>query len=179
VIVAEDPKAKYIEVEVLPKGGTRPERPSDGPDPLILRVSRLLDTIFRVPGTRIRFGLEPVMGLVPVLGDQLATLISATLLFRSLHHRLPKIALVRMGLNIAIAGLIGMVPLVGDVFVLFYKPNIRNCRILQRYAGLSQASSRTDWLFVLGIVGVTLFLMTAVGGFVVYAIISALQRPFF
>src|SRR5580700_5808620 len=121
----------YIEMEVLPPEGKAKQ--SNDPDPFIRFVSRLLDTFFVVPGTRIRFGFEPIIGLIPILGDQATSLMSAALLYRSVQHRLPKIALVRMALNILINGVIGMVPLLGDLFVLWYKPNIRNFRILQRY----------------------------------------------
>jgi hypothetical protein len=174
----KDVKAGYVDFEVLPKKGWRATISQEGPDPLIWLVSRILDTLFRIPGTRVRFGLEPVIGLIPILGDQVTTLISATLLFRSLQYRLPKIALVRMGLNIALNGLVGMVPIIGDVFVLWYKPNIRNCRILQRYVGQGQQSSRADWLFVLGIVGTTFLLLTLFGAFVGYAVVRALHHPF-
>jgi len=170
-------KPDYADLEVVSRGSTtRPVH--EGPDPFIWLVSRLLDTIFRVPGTRIRFGLEPIIGLVPVLGDQAATLISAALLFRSLQHRLPKVVLARMALNLAINGLVGMIPVAGDLFVLWYKPNVRNYRLLQRYAGQAKPNSRGDWLFVLGIVGVTFFLITMFGVFLGYAVFQALQRPF-
>src|SRR5271168_1871985 len=87
----------YIDVEVLPAEG-KAKQPDDL-DPFIKLVSRLLDTFFVIPGTRIRFGLEPIIGLIPILGDQATSLISAALLYRSVQHRLPKIALVRMALN--------------------------------------------------------------------------------
>ena len=58
----------YIEVEVLPPEGKAKQ--SDDPDPFIKFVSRLLDTFFVIPGTRIRFGFEPIIGLIPILGDQ-------------------------------------------------------------------------------------------------------------
>ena len=176
----KDTKADYVDVEVLPKGdlGPRARHSKGEPDPLIWLVSRVLDTIFRIPGTRIRFGLEPVIGLIPVLGDQVTSLISAALLFRSLQHHLPKIALVRMGLNIVINGLVGMIPIVGDIFVLWYKPNIRNYRILQRYVGQGRPSSRADWLFVLAIIGTAFLLITLFGAFVSYAVVRALQHPF-
>ncbi|MBW0000102.1 MAG: DUF4112 domain-containing protein [Verrucomicrobia bacterium] len=175
----KESKPDYLDFEVLPKTGSRVRNsPETTTDPVIWLVSRVLDTIFRIPGTRIRFGLEPVIGLIPVLGDQVTTLISAALLFRSLQHRLPKIALVRMGLNIAINGLIGMIPLIGDLFVLWYKPNIRNYRILQRHVGQAGKSSRADWFFVLAIVGVTFLLTTLFGAFIGYAVIRALQSPF-
>src|SRR5260370_35001854 len=142
----------YIELEVLPPEGKAKQ--SNDPDPLIRFVSRLLDTLFVFPGTRIRFGLEPIIGLIPILGDQATSLMSAALLYRSVQHRLPKIALVRMALNILINGVIGMVPLIGDLFVLWFKPNIRNYRILQRYAGHAGAVTKNDWLFVSILIGI-------------------------
>jgi hypothetical protein len=162
--------AIYVEVEVLapePKG-----RKTEEIDPLIKLVSCLLDTIFRIPGTRIRFGLEPIVGLVPILGDQATSLVSAALLYRSAQHRLPKIAMVRMALNILINGVVGMIPVVGDLFVLWYKPNIRNYKILQRHAGQAKAVTRGDWLFVSILIGTTFFLIVIVTVALVYATLS-------
>jgi hypothetical protein len=163
-------KNEFVEVEILPPPG--PGTKTSEVDSLIGFVSRLLDTIFAVPGTRIRFGLEPIIGLVPILGDQVTSLMSAALLCRSVQHRLPKIALIRMSLNILINGVIGMVPLIGDVFVLWYKPNIRNYRILQRYAGQAKPVTRNDWTFVVTIVGATFFLMTTLSLVFAYAFLS-------
>ena len=160
----------YVDVEVLPPEG-KTKHASD-PDPFIGFVSRLLDTFFVFPGTRIRFGFEPIIGLIPILGDQATSLMSAALLYRSAQHRLPKIALIRMALNILINGVVGMVPFFGDIFVLWYKPNIRNYRILQRYAGQAAAVTRGDWLFVSILIGSTFFLMVVVTLFLLYATIS-------
>jgi len=161
---------KYVEVEVLPRQGQ--ERRNSSLDPFIEVVSRLLDTIFLVPGTRIRFGFEPIIGLIPILGNQATSLMSAALLYRSVQHRLPRIALVRMALNILINGVIGMVPLIGDLFVLWYKPNIRNYRILQRYAGHADAVTKNDWLFVSLLIGTTFFLMVCITILLTYAFLS-------
>jgi Domain of unknown function (DUF4112) len=167
----ETPKrTKYVDVEVLPRQSQK--RQSSSPDPFIEFVSRLLDTFFVVPGTRIRFGFEPIIGLIPILGDQATSLMSAALLYRSVQHRLPKIALVRMALNILVNGVIGMVPLVGDLFVLWYKPNIRNFRILQRYAGHADPVTKNDWLFVSILIGTTFFLMVCVTVLLTYAVLS-------
>jgi hypothetical protein len=141
-------------------------------DPFIKLVSRLLDTIFQVPGTRIRFGIEPIIGLIPILGDQATSLISAALLYRSVVHRIPRIAMVRMALNILINAVIGMIPLVGDLFVLWYKPNIRNYKILERYAGRADAVTQRDWLFVSILIGSTFFLIVAATLLLVYSAIS-------
>jgi hypothetical protein len=160
----------YIEVEVLPPEGKAKQ--SNDPDPFIRFVSRLLDTFFVIPGTRIRFGLEPIIGLIPILGDQATSLMSAALLYRSARHRLPKIALIRMALNILINGVVGMVPCFGDIFVLWYKPNIRNYKILQRFAGQAPVATRGDWLFVSILIGSTFFLMVMVTLLLVYATLS-------
>jgi hypothetical protein len=161
---------EYVEVEVLPPQGRA--RQSSGPDPFIEFVSRLLDTIFVFPGTRIRFGVEPIIGLIPILGDQATSLMSAALLYRSVQHRLPRIALVRMALNILINGVIGMVPVAGDLFVLWYKPNIRNYRILQRYAGRTNVVTKDDWVFVSLLIGITFFLMVCITIILTYAVLS-------
>ena len=163
-------KSRIVDLEVLPppRQGTHPAEI----DSLIGFASRLLDTIFSVPGTRIRFGFEPIIGLLPIIGDQVTSLMSAALLCRSVQHRVPKIALVRMALNILINGVIGMVPLIGNLFVLWYKPNIRNYRILQRYAGQAKAVTKNDWIFVTTIVGVTFFLITTISLILAYAFLS-------
>jgi hypothetical protein len=160
----------FVEVEVLPPEG-KTKRPGEL-DPFIKLVSRLLDTVFVIPGTRIRFGLEPLIGLIPILGDQVTALISAALLYRSVQHRLPKIALVRMALNILINAVVGMVPLVGDLFVLWYKPNIRNYKILQRFAGQAGAVTTGDWMFVSILIGSTFFLIVIVTLVLIYATVS-------
>jgi hypothetical protein len=161
----------YIDVEVLPPE-RKTERPTGELDPFIKLVSCLLDTIFRVPGTRIRFGIEPIIGLIPILGDQATALISAGLLYRSVVHRIPKIAMVRMALNILANAVIGMVPVVGDLFVLWYKPNIRNYKILERYAGHADSVTRGDWMFVSILISSTFFLIVAVTVLLVYATVS-------
>jgi len=160
----------YIDLEVLPPEGKT--KKADDLDPFIKLVSRLLDTFFVIPGTRIRFGIEPIIGLIPILGDQVTSLISAALLYRSVQHRVPKIALVRMALNILINAVVGMVPFVGDIFVLWYKPNIRNYKILQRFAGQTSAVTAGDWMFVSILIGSTFFLIVVVTLILVYATVS-------
>jgi hypothetical protein len=160
----------YIEVEVL---APETKAPKTGEvDSFIKLVSCLLDTIFRIPNTRIRFGLAPVVGLIPILGNQATSLVSAALLYRSVRHRLPKIAIVRMALNILINGIIGMIPVAGDIFVLWYKPNIRNYRILERYAGRTNVVTDGVWFFVSVLIGTTFFLIVIVTVLLVYATVS-------
>lgn len=162
---------EYLNVEVLPPA-EKGRQQADDLDPFIKLISRLLDTAFVIPGTRIRFGIEPIIGLIPILGDQVTALISAALLYRSVQHRLPKIALVRMALNILINAVVGMVPILGDIFVLWYKPNIRNYNILQRFAGQTNAVTTGDWMFVSILIGSTFFLIVVVTLGLIYATVS-------
>jgi len=165
---------EYIDVEVLPPEGQAQSDPQTnaGPDPLIAFASRLLDTVFSIPGTQIRFGIEPIIGLIPIFGDQATSLISTALLYRSVQYRLPKIALVRMALNILINGVIGMVPVVGNLFVLWYKPNMRNLRILKRHAGRTKGVTQSDWIFVSVLIGFTFFLLVCTMLVLAYATLT-------
>src|SRR2546421_9421914 len=76
----------------------------------------VLDDLFRIPGTGWRFGLDAVVGLVPVAGDTLAMFASLFILIAGVRYGVPKITLLRMALNVAIAYVIGLVPIFGDAF---------------------------------------------------------------
>jgi Domain of unknown function (DUF4112) len=165
------PEPEFIDVEVVPPPGkTTSSGSSSEFDAAIGVISRIMDSIFRVPGTRIRFGLDPVVSLIPLVGGQFSALISATLLFRSVQHRLPKIVLARMALNIAINGLLDSIPLVGDFLSVFFKSNEINYRLLQRYAGTGKPVTHGDWLFVGLIVGGALLAGLSATLLVAYAV---------
>ena len=97
------------------------------------RVSRLLDTAIAIPGTRIRFGADSIIGLVPGIGDALTTGFSAWIVYEA--HRLgaPRHLIARMVTNVALDGLVGAVPVVGDMFDVMWKANRRNLRMLREH----------------------------------------------
>ena len=94
------------------------------------RLARLMDTAWRIPFTRIRFGADSVIGLVPGAGDVIGLGISAYSLL--LAHRLgaPRSLLFRMLMNSAVDAGLGTVPLLGDIFDLFFKSNTKNLKLL-------------------------------------------------
>lgn len=96
------------------------------------RVSRLLDSQWRIPGTGIRFGIDPLVGLVPGLGDVATGLVSAYIVLVARRLGLPNHVMARMVGNIVVDVVFGSIPLLGSVFDLFYKANRRNFRLLQR-----------------------------------------------
>src|ERR1700704_3322795 len=116
------------------------------------RLSWLMDDLITVPGLGWRFGLDALVGLIPGFGDTATSLVSFYILVSAVRYRVPKVTLLRMGLNIAIDYLLGSVPLVGDVFDAWWKSNQMNVALLSKRATVSAAEARkgktSDWLFV-------------------------------
>ncbi|MEQ8442433.1 MAG: DUF4112 domain-containing protein [Alphaproteobacteria bacterium] len=96
-------------------------------------LGRLLDDRFRIPGTGIRFGLDAVIGLIPGVGDWLTFLLSLYPVHVAWKAGVPLGALARMILNVLLDAGIGTIPVVGDLFDLFWKGNRRNLDILARH----------------------------------------------
>ncbi len=117
-------------------------------DSTLQRLEILLDEAFRVPGTQIRFGLDGIIGLVPGLGDVLAGLLSLVIPLAAWMRGLPYIALVRMGVNLAIGVLVGSVPLLGDAFDIAWKTNRRNYALLRRHLEAPRKHTWRDWAFL-------------------------------
>jgi len=116
------------------------------------RLGWLMDDLFRVPVLGWRFGLDAVIGLIPALGDTTTSLVSFYILANAVRYRVPKITLLRMGLNIAIDYVVGSLPVVGDLADAWWKSNQMNLELLRKRATVSAEEARegrlSDWLFV-------------------------------
>jgi hypothetical protein len=116
----------------------------------------LMDDLFRVPVLGWRIGLDPLIGLIPGLGDTATSLVSFYVLAAAVRYRVPKITLLRMGLNLGIDYAVGSLPFVGDLFDAWWKSNHRNLDLLKQRATVSADEARagraSDWLFVGGII---------------------------
>lgn len=116
------------------------------------KVSYVLDQLFRIPGTDIRFGLDPIIGfLLPVAGDSISIVISSYLVLRSIQYGLPKVVIGRMVFNIAMDYVVGSVPFVGDLLDFGVKANKKNVELLNRFAEGKDRARSTDylWMFLL------------------------------
>jgi hypothetical protein len=124
---------------------------------------QLMDNQFRVPVLGWRFGLNAIIDLIPEFGDVITSIIALYILVSAVRYRVPKVTLLRMGLNIGIYFVGGLVPLIGDVFAIWWKPNIRNLNLLRTRATVSAAEARkartSDWVFVAVIAGLLLTLL--------------------
>lgn len=99
----------------------------------IARVANLLDSAIAIPGTGIRVGLDPLIGLIPAAGDAITTLLSGYIVYETYRAGLPKSALLRMIANILIDFVISAVPLLGDIGDIFWRANRRNLAIFDDY----------------------------------------------
>lgn len=99
----------------------------------IRKFSRLMDTAYGIPGTKFRFGLDPIIGLIPGLGDLISTIVSAYIIYLAMQFNLPKDMLAKMIFNVGLESVVGTVPFIGDIFDAFYKSNIRNLEILEQH----------------------------------------------
>jgi hypothetical protein len=94
-------------------------------------LATLLDTALVIPGTGVRFGLDALIGLVPVVGDFITTVLSLFIVHEAYHLGAPGHVIARMVGNIAIDGVFGAVPLVGDAFDVMWRANRRNALLLR------------------------------------------------
>ena len=124
-------------------------------------MADLLDQRFTIPGTSIRIGLDPILGLIPGIGDGLANIAGSAILLIAAQYRLPKIVILRMGLNVALNAMIGAVPIFGDIFSIWFRSNVKNVQLLERYLSADErASTFGNWIFVIAIVaGIILLLI--------------------
>jgi hypothetical protein len=127
-------------------------------------LAQLMDNQFRIPIIDWRFGFNAIIDLIPEFGDIATTLVALYLLVSAVRYRVPKITLLRMGLNIGLYFLVGIIPFVGYLFAVWWKPNVRNLELMRRRATVSAEEAKrgrkSDWLFVSLIIGtiVALFL---------------------
>jgi hypothetical protein len=143
----------------------RPSRRDSATDRLRLArfLADLLDQRFTIPGTSIRIGLDPILGLIPGIGDVIANLTGSVILFIAARYGLPKVVLLRMGLNIALNAIIGAIPVFGDIFSIWFRSNAKNATLLERSVRPeSRRTSTGDWLFVTGIIAGFLLLLALI-----------------
>jgi hypothetical protein len=146
---------RYASEERLPAPGQRLDEIARAPvDPTLDRISFILDKAIRVPGTNIRFGLDPIISfLLPAAGDVVSSLVSAYIVLSSVRYGLPKIVIARMVFNVGLDYLTGTIPLIGDLFDFAWKANDKNMKLLNRHAAGAGQSKWSDWAWVLVLLG--------------------------
>jgi hypothetical protein len=112
------------------------------------RIAELLDNAFLVPGTSYRVGLDPIVGLLPGIGDLISPLFTIGVLLHARQFAVPKVIQARMFINAAIDALVGSVPVLGDLFDFAWKANDKNLALLELHAREERRGSPGDYAFV-------------------------------
>lgn len=107
-------------------------------------LARVLDDLIRIPGTNIGIGLDPIIGLIPGVGDVVGGLLSSYILLVAGREGVPSSVLVRMLGNIALDSLVGMIPVLGDLFDVGMKANRRNVDLLERYLAAPSSTKKAS-----------------------------------
>lgn len=146
-------------------------------EPLFKWIALIMDDFLRVPGTKFRVGLDPIIGLLPGIGDTASAIVSALAIVAAARRGLPKILLARMSLNILINEIVGIVPGIGDAFSFWFKSNARNYELLRKHSAVPRRSRKSDWIFVIAIL-LILFLIVAAGLLVSFLVLREIGRLF-
>jgi hypothetical protein len=137
--------------------------PTDNADlTRVRRLARVLDTAIRIPGTNVRFGLDPIIGLIPGLGDVASAVLSGYVVLTGIKLGAPRSVIARMIANVAMDTVVGSVPIVGDLFDASWKSNQRNVALLERHVGVEPRAKSVSRLAFGG--SVVVLVLVALGG---------------
>ncbi|MDR4493223.1 MAG: DUF4112 domain-containing protein [Nitrospirales bacterium] len=139
-------------------------------------LAQFLDATWIIPGTTIKIGLDPLLGLIPGFGDILSNAVGSLLLFLATKAGVPRIVIARMALNVCINMAMGVIPGIGVVFSIWFKSNLRNAQLLDRHCRSDgRAVALADWTYVGAVLGLMLALMVGILGGVVWAVSSLME----
>ena len=126
-------------------------------------LAKLLDSAIAIPGTSFRFGLDPILGLIPGGGDIAGAALAGFIVLVALRDGAPAAVVWRMLANVGIDTVIGSVPILGDLFDFAYKSNMKNVDLLEAYAAQpARVEKRSRWLGI-AVVAVLLLLLVTMG----------------
>lgn len=128
------------------ESGTRPELKD------LDQLAKWMDSVFEIPGTKVKFGLDALLGLFPGVGDTLTSLVSIYILQSASQMGVSKLTMMRMAANIGVDYVVGVVPVLGDVFDVYWKSNEKNIALLRAHTSANPTTRRQlqrgDWIFL-------------------------------
>lgn len=139
------------------------------------RLAELWDSAFRIPGTSVRVGLDPIVGLVPGIGDVAGALVSAYIVLEAARFDVPGTTLLRMLANVAIDALLGTVPVIGDIFDVGWRANLRNVALIEHHLADPPGARRNSRAWLLLVIAL-LVLLAALGITAGWLLLRALLR---
>ena len=125
------------------------------------RIAHVLDTFLKIPGTTARIGLDPIIGLIPGVGDAISTFMGGVIMAEALRRRVPGRLMVRIGGNMLLNASVGAIPVAGDLFSAWFKSNTKNYALLHTFLEGNPdppASPQSKWVMV----GFALFILVLI-----------------
>jgi hypothetical protein len=126
----------------------------------IKRLSRLLDSGFTLPGTSYRFGLDGIIGLIPVAGDLVTAVIGAFIMFSALRFRVSGWVMMKMGFNLILDLTVGAIPIAGDLFDFAFKSHDRNIELIESWLEEPEVTERQSRMSITVSVVAAIFILT-------------------
>lgn len=122
----------------------------------VSRFAYWLDAGIRIPGTTLRFGLDPILGLIPGVGDAAGAVLAGWILVEAIRVGASRATVLRIAGNVALDAGLGALPFIGDIFDFAWKANLRNVALLERHLAQPERAARADrWVLVLVVSGVS------------------------
>ncbi|AFZ37450.1 hypothetical protein Sta7437_3968 [Stanieria cyanosphaera PCC 7437] len=134
------------------------------------RLSQLLDNAIGIPGTKYRIGLDPILGLLPGGGDTVTGALGAYIVVEAARMGLPKAVLWQMVGNILLDSVAGSVPVVGDLFDIGWKANVKNIALLESHLHLTSLNQKSDRIFLVGLILVLAIIVIGFAALTVFVI---------
>ncbi|TXH68672.1 MAG: DUF4112 domain-containing protein [Thiothrix sp.] len=131
-------------------------------DPVIKKLDKLawlLDNSIKIPGTSWKIGLDGILGLIPGIGDLAAGSLSTYILYQAVKMKVPKAVLARMTLNILLESVIGVIPVLGDLFDFMFKANQRNVDLMRKYVLNPKDTTQRSTIAVVGVIAALFIVM--------------------
>lgn len=150
------------------------ELPLSGRLKWVERISSLMDDQFKLPGTKFRFGLDPIINLIPFVGDVSGFLVGAALVLVMAKNGVSRKVVILMVVNICVDALLGGIPLIGNVFDFYYKSNSRNIKLLKEH--YEEGKHQGSGTGVLLAVFIVLFLLFAGFLYLMYLVAAWVWR---
>lgn len=137
----------------------------------------LLDNSIKIPGTSWKIGLDGILGLIPGVGDLAAGGLSTYILYQAVKLKVPKAVLARMALNILLESVIGVIPILGDLFDFIFKANQRNVDLMRKYVLNPRDTTRQS---ALTLIALLVFFIVVLGFMVwgMFALVAAIINAF-
>ncbi|WP_036479192.1 DUF4112 domain-containing protein [Myxosarcina sp. GI1] len=132
------------------------------------RLSNLLDNAIAIPGIGYRIGLDPILGLLPGGGDTVTGALGAYIIVEAARMGIPRQVIWQMVGNILFDSVLGTVPVIGDIFDVGWKANVRNMTLLEKHIQYDGDNRKSDWLFLTGLI---LLLVIIVVGFATFTVL--------